>query len=266
MEKTVKPNEIEVKGIIYKITNVTNDKIYIGKTKTHYGNQPHGIKKRMQDHITKALGADPSGCPALYNAIAKHGRENFVIEEILRCDLEDVDEHEIGQIEINDSTNKKIGYNIAIGGGGRSVANVSEETRKKISKNAKNMNLTKIFRNDVHVGYSARRRDKGKPYAKWFTSTKNTPEQNKKLAKEWLKNFRNNGIIGEADYNKESELPKHICELKENGKHVGYIVRIIRNGKTTAKSFQSTTIPLQKLLKKAIKFRDDYLNKVKIDE
>ena len=258
--------EIEVKGIIYRITNIINGKWYIGKTKTHYGNKPHGIEGRLNNHITKALLGNRE-CPALYNAIAKHGKKNFIIEEILRCDLEDIDDHETEQIAIYDTTNKKIGYNIATGGGGRSVVNVSEEIRKKISsKKGKNMNLTKIFRNGIHVGYSARRRDKGRMYQKWFTSSKNTPKQNKKLAEVWLKNFRENGIIGETDYNKESGLPKHICNIKENGKYIGYIVRIIKNGKATAKSFQSITISLEKLLKRAIKFRDDYLNKVKIDE
>jgi len=179
----------------------------------------------------------------------------------------DVDNHEIEQIKTHDSTNRKIGYNIALGGGGRSVVNVSEEIRKKISsKKGKSMNLKKIFRKGDHVGYSARRRDKGKSYQKWFTSTKYTPIENRKLAKEWLENFRENGIIGETDYNKVSGLPKHICEIKEKGKHVGYVVRFIKNDKTTTKRFQNNTIPLEELLEKAIKFKEDYLNKVKMDE
>lgn len=256
--------KIQVKGIVYLVTNLVTAKIYIGKTKTHYGNHPHGIKARMSNHITKALGAEPNGCPAFYNAIRKYGKENFVIEELLRCDLEDLDENETEQIEIHDSTNKDIGYNIALGGGGRSVVNVSEETRKKISKRGKTMGLTKIFRDGVHVGYTARRKDKGMAYQKWFTSTKNTPSQNRVLAQGWLKNFRSHGVIGKTDYNKESGLPRNICKTRENGKHVGYVVTITRNGKTTRKSFQNNTIPLSESLKNAIKFRDDCLNEVKI--
>lgn len=52
------------------------------------------------------------------------------------------------------------------------------------------MNLKKVFRKDVHVGYTARRRDRGKAYQKWFTSTKNTVAENRKLACKWLKIFR----------------------------------------------------------------------------
>lgn len=261
LKKMVTDNE--VKGIIYKITNLVNDKIYIGKTKTHYGNKPFTIEQRLDNHFAQAKRMSPGRCPALANAIQKYGPENFVIEEMLRCDLEDVDEHEMELIKMYDSTNKKIGYNIALGGGGRSVVNVPEETRKKISsKKGKNMNLTKIFRNGIHVGYSARRRDKGKAYQKWFTSTKNTPEENKKLAEEWLNDFRNKGIIGETDYNKASELPKYICQIKENGVVVGYLARIFRKGKKYGKSFQSKTTPLPKLLQKAIKYRDELLNKM----
>ena len=256
----------EIKGIIYEITNLVNDKIYIGKTKTHYGtlNTPYGIDKRLAAHIADAMRGDfKHGSPALCNAIRKHGKENFVIKEILRCDLEDINDNETEQIALHDSTNKKIGYNIALGGGGRSVVHVPEEVRKKISsKKGKNMNLAKVFRKGTHVGYTARRRDKGTAYQKWFSSTKNTPEENKELAEEWLENFRKNGIVGKTDYNKESKLPKNICKIKgkHNGKHIGYKVCIIRNGKKTSKTFQDREIPLPKLLKQAIKFKDKCLS------
>lgn len=259
-------NEIKAMSIIYKITNNENGKIYIGKTKTHYGNKPNGIKGRMRDHIKKALRGDTDGCPALYNAICKYGKEKFTIEEILQCEMEDVDTNEIEQIEIHNSTDKNIGYNIALGGGGRSVAIVTEETRKKISKDVENMNLKKVFRKGVLVGYRARRRNNGGQYEKCFSSTENTVEENKKLAQEWINNFRENDVIGEANYNKESKLPKNIYKVNEKGNHVGYIVNITRNGKTTVKNFQSNDTSLDELLKKAVAFRDEFLKKVKIDE
>lgn len=231
--------KIKVKGIVYKITNKVNGKIYIGKTKTHYGNniKPYGIRGRLQSHISAALCKYVHKCPALSNAIVKYGKENFAINEILRCNLARVNDFEIALIEIFDSTNKKIVYNIALGGGGLSVVTVSEETRKKMSKKGKYMNMSKIFRNGILVGYSVERKEKGKKYAKWFSSTKNTLEQNKKLAEEWLKKFREGGIIGEANYNKESKLPKYIYKKKDTGKHVGYSVHITRNGKNNHKMF-----------------------------
>lgn len=258
----------EVKGIIYKITNLVNDKIYIGKTKTHHGNgKKYGIKKRLKCHIGNALaeGARSRDCPALYNAIRKHGSENFAIEEILQCDLEDVDEHETELIKMYDSTNRKIGYNIALGGGGRSVAIVSEETRKKLSSTGgKNMNLIKLYRHGIHVGYRARRIENGITYTKWFTSTKNTPNENKKMAEEWLNDLRNNKISGKSE--KKSKLPKNIYHVKENGVIVGYSTGIIRNKKRIYKNFQSKTTPLPKLLQKAIKYRDELLKKLDLNK
>lgn len=75
-----------------------------------------------------------------------------------------------------------------------------------------------------------------------------------------------NGVIGKSDYNKKNDLPRNIIKTIQNDKHVGYRVNIIRNGEKTTKNFQSQTIPLKKLLEKAIKFKNDFLNKVKIDE
>lgn len=269
--KIVKTKEIKVRGIVYKITNTVNNKIYIGKTKTHYGNKSFGIEQRLSNHIAHAKKGDSRGCPALTNAIIKHGKDNFIIEELLRCKLKYIDKYEIEQIQLHDSTNKKKGYNIAMGGGGRSVVEVSEETRAKISKKEVNkMNLAKVYRNEIHVGYTVRRREKGVQYQKWFTSTKNTPAENRKLAVQWLKDFRENKVAAEADYNKESGLPRNIYVKKEKGIQVGYSLNITRNGVTVAKTFQSKTIPLEELLEKAIKFKEDYLKKiseqVKIDE
>lgn len=267
--KKIKENEksgVIIKGIIYVITNIINGKFYVGKTKTHRGdNIPYGIEGRMKSHMTRALGKGLKSreCPLLYNAIAKYGEENFIIEEILQCGLEDVNDYEIEKIAKYDSANRKNGYNIALGGGGRSVVEVSEETRKKISlgKNGKDMNLRKIYKNGVLAGYIARRIDKGKTYTKWFTSTKNTPKKNKKLANEWLKNLRK-GIMSGDFYNKESKLPSNISIITVKGKLLGYRVTFTKNYKTIYKQFQSKTVPLPKLLKKAVKFRDDYLKNI----
>ena len=58
-------------------------------------------------------------------------------------------------------------------------------------------------------------------------------------------------------------------EIIVNGidnKHIGYIVNITRNGKTTVKNFQNKNLSLKKLLEKAISFKDEFLNKVKINK
>lgn len=53
MENT--KEEIKVEYIIYKITNTKNNKIYIGKTKTHHGNgKKYGIHERFKKHCHDA--------------------------------------------------------------------------------------------------------------------------------------------------------------------------------------------------------------------
>ena len=56
---------------IYKASNKINGKIYIGQTTV-------SIKKRWIDHCKPSRGK----VSAISNAIQKHGRENFTIEEI----------------------------------------------------------------------------------------------------------------------------------------------------------------------------------------
>ena len=90
-------------GYIYKITNLINNKIYIGQT-------IHSLKHRFNQHSNR------SGCTKLYNAIIKYGKENFIIEEIEKVPQNNLDEREVYWINYYDSTNRKVGYNILKGG------------------------------------------------------------------------------------------------------------------------------------------------------
>ena len=58
---------------IYKITNLVNNKIYIGQT-------INSIDKRFKQHLSQVNCANI--CSALYSAFTKYGKENFIIEEI----------------------------------------------------------------------------------------------------------------------------------------------------------------------------------------
>ena len=106
---------------IYKITNLINNKIYIGQT-------IRGIKRRWKDHINKV------GCKYIHNAITKYGKENFKIEVIEYCEKSELDTREIYWISYYNSTNKDIGYNILEGGStGRSnLYKLSKEEIKEI--------------------------------------------------------------------------------------------------------------------------------------
>lgn len=100
-------------GYIYRITNKIDGKFYIGKSK--YGVQNRWL--RHQDHFAKYVQQDKNSS-RLYNAIKKHGIENFEIEEIDRCSFDVLSDRERYWIAKLDARNPSIGYNICKGGEG----------------------------------------------------------------------------------------------------------------------------------------------------
>lgn len=92
-----------MKMVIYKITNLLNEKIYIGQTR-----QP--IEKRFLQHFKadSPLGQD----------MREYGIENFTIEIIERCEnQEQLNEREIFWINALNSKQPN-GYNVTSGGSG----------------------------------------------------------------------------------------------------------------------------------------------------
>lgn len=87
---------------IYKITNLVNNKIYIG--------QSVRIEKRWEDHKFYS-GKEHT---ALQAAFKKYGISNFSFEVIEECPKEILDEREIYWIKFYDSYNN--GYNLTKGG------------------------------------------------------------------------------------------------------------------------------------------------------
>lgn len=86
---------------IYKITNVLNDKCYIGQAKN--------MSSRWTQHVKAACGID---CPAnnkLYQAIEEDGIDNFTFELIEECEPEELNAKEAYYIDLYNSV--KFGYN-----------------------------------------------------------------------------------------------------------------------------------------------------------
>lgn len=90
-------------GIIYKITNLLNGKVYIGQT-------IRSLKDRYSQHKYKT-----SSSP-IHLAIKKYGHQNFIIEELEQCPINLLDEREIFYINQYKSYCKRYGYNISRGG------------------------------------------------------------------------------------------------------------------------------------------------------
>lgn len=110
-------------GIIYKITNLLNGKIYIGQTR-----QKLNDRIRQHKNCKKKCGIDI--------AIQKYGIENFKIDVVEEVPVEMLSEREIFWIA---ELNAKVpnGYNLTEGGEGGSGCSPSDETRKKISNSLK---------------------------------------------------------------------------------------------------------------------------------
>lgn len=95
--------------IIYKITNLINNKVYIGQTI-----QP--LKKRIGQHFSNCTLSKYTNLP-LYNAIAKYGKDNFKVDVIDNAiTKEELNKKEEMWIYKLNSTNRNFGYNIARGG------------------------------------------------------------------------------------------------------------------------------------------------------
>lgn len=100
----------KINGIIYKATNILNNKIYIGMT-------TQSLKDRMYGHFWSSVNSDKNY--HFLNAIRKYGWENFswdIVEEGLYESIEELREKEVYWISLFDSFIS--GYNSTIGGEG----------------------------------------------------------------------------------------------------------------------------------------------------
>ena len=111
--------------IVYKITNIINNKLYFGVT-------TQLLKARWQQHKCNANKKSYH----LYNVIKKYGFDNFSIEIVLKCNNKEtmfLKEKEL--IKKYDTNNHEFGYNNSTGGeSSRIGVRASKETKKKISE------------------------------------------------------------------------------------------------------------------------------------
>ena len=118
---------------IYKITNISNGKIYIGQAVSHILNhkryRPYGHEGRFRCHISEAFSTKKNQSHYLNNAIRKYGVTDFMVELIECCEVEKADEREIHYIKELNSLFPN-GYNLKNGG---SVFTHSDESKQRLS-------------------------------------------------------------------------------------------------------------------------------------
>lgn len=139
-------------GIVYKVTNKINCKVYIGQT-------IRGLHERRRKHNYS------KDATYFHNSINKYGKDNFKWEVLEECDTqEELNIREIYYISKYNSIEK--GYNLMGGGGIQSGWNHSEESKNKMSikikewyKNNDHPNLGRKWSKEVRKRMSESKKD-----------------------------------------------------------------------------------------------------------
>jgi len=211
-------NESINTGVIYKITNTTNGKIYIGKAYSYekHGKQVPSIfggNGRLRRHMSNAFSKNENvnnECPLLYDAMRNDGKDCWVVETLLVCKKKDLKSKETKTIIELKSYLPNIGYNILMGDNkpdeGQNRINYEQKKIKSNRSRAKNSAMkrtdiskklpTNIYhrksklRNNEIEGYFVQIKINGKYKSKAFMSKKLTMKEKLKKAKEFLSNIK----------------------------------------------------------------------------
>ena len=151
---------MKIYGIIYKVENLIDGKIYIGLTTSKYGFKGRyhgegiqGMYKYYKNRKDRGFNYNRH----LYYAIEKYGFDNFKVTEIfdVAFSKEELDIKEKTYIALYKSTQEEYGYNLDLGG---SCGKHSEITKKRIGESNKGRKLSQeqieILRKS-HLGISA---------------------------------------------------------------------------------------------------------------
>jgi group I intron endonuclease len=160
--------------IIYKATNLINNKVYIGQT-------VRTLKQRISQHKSNAKRHKYS----FQNAIDKYGIENFIWETIEICNnVEELNLAEMKWINFFKSNLKEFGYNLNEGGKNRRLSVETKEKIRKAHLGVKNTVESNLKRSQTLKGHPSW--SKGKKYsAEALKKVKNsrTPDYKSKMAK-----------------------------------------------------------------------------------
>lgn len=119
---------------IYKITNLQNNKVYIG--------QSINIQERWKQHKSE-LNCHRHQNDHLQKAWDIYGKDNFKFEIICECSKDELDDKEIFYISEYNSINRDYGYNIQNGGASSPSA---QETIEKLRGCGSDLSKDDVYR------------------------------------------------------------------------------------------------------------------------
>ena len=138
--------------IIYKATNLINNKVYIGQT-------INTLEYRKSQHIRDAK-LRPRNI-YFHNAINKYGSDNFTFEIIDTAnDINELNKKEAKWIRFYNSTNEKYGYNLDSGGKNNKKSKKTKELIGQSTKERwKNPEIALKMRNGLRKGVESQKKN-----------------------------------------------------------------------------------------------------------
>lgn len=165
---------------IYRIYNILNNKSYIGSTNSLY--------KRINGHIN-SLVKNCHHSAKLQNSFNKHGINNFKIEVLLICEIEELLIQEKYYIDKYNSVNN--GFNILINP--ERPSHIFTEDQKSYLKSIGKINAVKHRKSLLERLKTARKNLKENPIKiDWWIGKKHKPESKLKMQASALKRGINN--------------------------------------------------------------------------
>jgi hypothetical protein len=231
---------------IYKISNNLNQKIYVGQALSHVLKRkkyiPHGMEGRFQKHLYEALGNSnyKYSCRHLNFALKKYGAENFTLQLIRVCNVEDANRIESEEI-IKHNSLSPLGYNLTTtcNSFGSSSIDFVKSVSSGLINSYSDKRIKRLLeyqliidqdyekyikpkiRNKMQCGWRIRLKDIVNPNIKLlpnkeieFTSIMSLEEE-KNRAKNFLKELYNGNVIKLRETLPESSLPLttgNVCE------------------------------------------------------
>ena len=223
---------------IYKITNLKNNKVYIG--------QSTDIKSRWRNHKLE-LKNNTHRNSHLQNAFNKYGEDAFefrILEETFEEDLDDAEEY---WIDYFDSTNPKKGYNL------REGAN-SYKHRREIQEQ---VNLVRELRREEAHYFKMRHINNNGGLTRLYEMAKENKTLKEaslelEISEEYIREYlKEQGFSGWRELVKQARTPKTDYSIIEEKGGVLFIMDQLING-----------IPIRKIAKDLnvrTKFINDYL-------